>query len=270
MKGRIEELAEALAASGADVAHLRPLQLELDVVEHPSALRRLSDRALKAARRQLDLALGELDDSRRVVALIAVRVRRMQRLSPEEADEVRGQLADLLKLVPAGLIAATNYTLPIPGTSLFTPVILRRLGLLPSRWREAHLLHALQREALRLRATGRDDAALRVEALRDELALEADAREATRREANVLTHWDANGDGVIDAQEGQAYADELERVRVLADQRAHRRAWYLFSEGEVFGPVRLSELGPAGPELVCYDGRTGWVALAHLQAPGVG
>lgn len=264
MTGRIDELADDLARSGVDAEHLRSLQVELDLVERPGVIRRLSERALSEARRQWELALGELEDSRRVLALISVRAARLQRLSPEESDEVRSQVADLLRMVPATVIVATNYSIPIPGTSLFTPMILRKLNLLPSRWRESHLLAELGREASRLHAEGRHDAAARIEALESTLASEADAREAAEREANVLTHWDRNRNGVFDEDEREAYEQACAEVRALIATHGHRRRWYLSTRGGVVGPVRLTELTEVGPNMVCFEGRSGWVALADV------
>ena len=53
----------------------------------------------------------------------------------------KSQLSNLFRLVPAGLIAAANAVLPIPGTSMLTPMLLKKAKLLPSRWREAHMLN---------------------------------------------------------------------------------------------------------------------------------
>ena len=115
---------------------------------------------------------------------------------------MRSQMLDLLKVVPAGLIAATNSVLPVPGTSMLTPWLLVKLGLMPSRWREAHVLSQLQQESKRLRDQGFVDAAADIDALRHSIEDEADRREVAEREASLLTHWDANQNGVWDASGG--------------------------------------------------------------------
>jgi hypothetical protein len=265
VSARIQALADELEKQGIDVRHLRPLQAELDLVERPGVVRRLSRRAIETARRQWELAVGEVRESREMFLLVGKRARSRQKLSPEEVDAVRSQLADLLRMVPATLVVATNQVLPLPGTSLLTPYLLKRLGLMPSRWRESHLLWELQKEAEALHAAGRHRAAERVEALQHELEEEADAREAAEEHAFVLTHWDADGNGVIDAEEQRAYDAACAEVRALADRHAHRRRWYLSTEGGVVGPVRLTELGDVGPVMVCYEGRTGWVALSRVR-----
>jgi len=266
MNRRILELADELEARGIDVAHLRPLQTELDLVQRPGMVRRLSRRAVDLAKRQWELATAELRESREMLALVGKRARTRSRLSPEEADHVRTQLADLLRMVPATILVATNQVLPLPGTSLLTPLLLRRLGLLPSRWRESHILSELQKEAAALHEQGRHHAAESVEALRHELEVEADAREAAEAEAQVLTHWDWDGNGVLDAAERAGYEAECHRVRGLVELHAHRRRWYLTTQGGVVGPVRLTELGELGPVMVCFDGSTGWVALTDVRS----
>ncbi len=266
MGRRLIELAEHLHAQGVDVSALRPLQAELDLVQHPEAVRTLSQRAMDTARRQWSHVVGEARESRQMLRLLLARAQRGA-LSPEEAAQVREQLADVFRLVPASIIAATNGTLPIPGTSLLTPLILQKLRLLPSRWREAHVLSELQRQAEQLRAAGRTEAAEEVEALQHELEHEADARAAAAEQRWLLAHWDADGNGVLDEDELEIYRAEVAGLRRLADTRGPEKRWFVSYDGQVLGPLRLSEvLGLPDPVgvLVCFDGKSGWVALADL------
>ncbi|MEZ4322016.1 MAG: hypothetical protein R3F61_31380 [Myxococcota bacterium] len=265
VRHRILDLADDLEANGIDVAHLRPLQDELDLVQQPGVVRRLSRAAIDMARRQFELAALEARESRDMFAMVGRRARSLERFTPEEADLVRNQLADLLRLVPATILVATNQVLPVPGTSLLTPMLLRKLGLLPSRWRESHILWELQQQAETLHAAGRHRQAAKVEALQHQLEVEADARELAEQDAAVLTHWDTDANGVLDDEERARYEAECGRVRALAAENAHRRKWYLSTDGGVVGPVRLTALPPVGPVMVCYDGRTGWVPLAEIR-----
>jgi len=264
MGHRILDLADHLQQRGVDVSALRPLQAELDVVQHPGAIRSLTDKALDTARRQWSHVMGEVAESRSLFGLIRKRVAQRQRLAPEEAAEVREQLADLLRLVPAGLITATNSTLPLPGTSLLTPILLSKLNLLPSRWREAHVLSELQHQAEQLRAAGRVDDAEVVEALQHQLEDEADARANAEKQAWLLAHWDADDSGHLDEEELAAYRAEVRRVREWVIDRGASKRWFVSVQGQVLGPMRLADLDDV-PErdqlLLCYDGQTGWVAL---------
>lgn len=267
MGHRILDLADHLQQRGIDSSALRPLQAELDIVQHPGAVRSLSQKAVEHARRQWSHVVGEWKESRALFALLRKRVAQRERLAPEEAAEVREQLADLLRLVPAGLIAATNGTLPLPGTSLLTPLLLTKLNLLPSRWREAHVLAELQRQAETLRAAGRVDEARMVERLQHQLEDEADARARAAKEIWLLAHWDADDSGSLDADELAAYNAAVERMRSLAMSRGAAKRWFVSFQGQVLGPVRLADLDGV-PEraqlLLCFDGKSGWVSLTDV------
>ena len=265
----LEGIADELEAQGVAVASLRELSVEIAVLERPPGLlRRVSKRARDLAREQWGHFVGELEESREAMALIRVRVRGERELSPVERARVREQLFDLVRLFPAGLIAACNTALPVPGTSMFTPWLLVKLGLMPSRWREAHLLERLRRQRELLLRKGHARQAERIGEILLQLESEAEAREAVQRETRLLTHWDANGNGVWDPEELEAYAAEVERLRGLVERHAHRKRWFFEYEGEVFGAARLCELDDVEEAcahlLVCFDGRTGWVALEHV------
>lgn len=267
MGTRILELADHLQQRGVDVSALRPLQAELDVVQHPRGIRSLSARAVATAKQQWAHVVGEVAESRSLFALIRKRVAQREKLSAEETDEVRAQLGDLLRMVPAGLIAATNGTLPLPGTSLLTPVILQKLNLLPSRWREAHVLSELQHQAEQLRAAGRVDDALAVEALQHQIEVEADARAAAATQAWLLAHWDTDDSGHLDEVEQAAYEAAVVEVRRLAQEQAVRKKWFVSFQGQVLGPLRLGDLDGLESRdelLVCFDGKTGWVELTRV------
>jgi hypothetical protein len=216
--------------------------------------------------------VAELHESREAMAIIVARARGAD-ISPEDADKVRAQLLDLVRVFPAGLIAAANSAFPIPGTGMFTPWILHRLGLMPSRWRESHLLDRLRTQGDLLRRAGHAREAGAIEELRLRLEQECDLRDQTRTQAALLTRWDANRNGQWDPEEMQRYLAELETLRERAKHFYTRKQWFLDMEGEIYGALRLSEL-VEDPEvrdhledddlLVCHDGKTGWVALPDL------
>jgi hypothetical protein len=239
----------------------------MEALEHPPGLvKRLSERARKVAKQQWEHLVGELEESQEAMQLIRARMTAERELTEEERDKVRSQLMDLVRIFPAGLIVAANSVMPIPGTSVLTPWLLVKLGLMPSRWRESHVLHQLQRQQELLRRTGHTSEAVRLGVLRDRLEHEAEQRDAIQREARLLTHWDENENGVWDPSERKAYEAECDKIRDMVRKHATRKHWFLEHEGTVFGPSRLSQLefDSVGAFLVCYDGRTGWVALADV------
>lgn len=269
----LSEMADELSAQGYDGTHLRELQEELDSLDRPPGLlTRMTSAAKNVASKHWQAFVGELGESREAMSIVASRIKG-QDITAEERDKVRAQLMDLVRVFPAGMIAAANSAFPVPGTGIFTPWILSRLGLMPSRWREAHLLDQLREERDKLRAAGRRQAADALDRLRDRIEHECDEREHIAEDANLLTHWDANNNGEWDPEERATYRRELDRVRGLAKRFATRKHWFMETEGEIFGALRLSELiddpDCAGhlhddEVLVCYEGKTGWVALPDL------
>lgn len=266
---KLDAIADELEAEGVEVEELRGLSQELAVIEKPPGLlKRMTQRAADVARQQWAHLVGELHESREAVALIATRVKGERELSDEERAKVREQLMDLVRVFPAGLIAAANSALPFPGTSVLTPWLLVRLGLMPSRWREAHLLDQLRRQQDLLRRSGHGVQADRIAEILAHLEHEAEERELIQRESALLTHWDQNQNGVWDEEECAAYLAEVEKIRGYVKLHAARKRWFFEHEGEVYGAARLSELDDideaAKSLLVCFDGKTGWVALEHV------
>ena len=269
----LEEIVVRLAAQGYDTTELLELQLEIEVLERPPGLiKRMTVKARASAGRHWSAFMGELAESREAMGLGLRRIVGGQ-LSAEERDKVRAQLVDLVKVFPAGIIAAANSAFPIPGTGMFTPWILNRLGLMPSRWREAHLLDQLSKQQQRLSDAGYASAAEAIGRLHDQVERDAVQRETVGAGARLLTHWDANRNGRWDDDERAAYLAEMHRVRELAAKFAHRKQWYVEDEGEVFGALRLSELVDDDDVtdhlmneslLVCFDGKSGWIAMPHL------
>ncbi|PRQ04542.1 hypothetical protein ENSA5_06660 [Enhygromyxa salina] len=264
------QIADELEAQGLEVDQLRDLTEELAIIERPPGLfRRVTKRARAVAVEQWSHFVGELEESREAMALI--RARGERELSDEERAKVREQIMDLVRLFPAGLIAAVNTALPVPGTSVFTPWLLVKLGLMPSRWRESHLLDQLRKQKDLLLRTGHAAQAERIGEILLHLETEAEQRELIQRETRLLTHWDENRNGLWDEAELEAYGREVEAVRELVVTHAARKQWFFEHEGEVYGAARLSELDDleeaAKSLLVCFDGKTGWVALEHVLSP---
>lgn len=248
MDARVRELVESLRARGVEVGGLEEVGEEL--AEQP-----WQGRFKAFAQRQWDNVLGEVGETREAARLI--QKAQAGELDEDEEATLKAQLADLARMVPAAALTLAIEAIPIPGTSVVTPYLLIKLGLLPSRWREAHVLGKLKEEAGRLRAEGLADEADEVEALRVTITLEVEARELLG--ASLRTHWDADGDG-WDEEDVSAYDETLDRAR---RRDAHARRWYVEYRGEIFGPVRLAELPEDLEALVCFE-RTGWVRRSHL------
>jgi hypothetical protein len=265
---QLQVVTKELARTGYDVRELEAVTRELRSLERPPGLAaRMSRRLKDMAAAQWRNLVGELEESREAFALLTSAMKG-KKLTPEERDMIRAQMLDLVRLFPAGLIAAANSAFPIPGTGLLTPWILRKMGLLPSRWREAHVLTELRKEANKLRKAGNLQAAERLLQIEQDVEREAAERERVARDTELLTHWDENRNGQWDPPERKQYEAELARLKDELSTSATRRRWFFSYQGEVFGPLRLGDLekrgAPSASLLCCYDGKSGWVAVSDL------
>lgn len=255
---RIEELVRELRAEGIEVGGLEVLDEELQAVEDPGVFERLQS----FASTQWDRALGELDESAELLGLVA-HAASGEALEPDERARLEEQLRDVVRMVPA--TALTVGLKAIPGGTLVTPWVLRKLGLLPSRWREAHMLAALRDEAEALRAE-HPVAALRIDVLRAALTQESEHRAVLQ--AELQAHWDHDRDGLWDPEETAAYEDAVRGLKARRRRDGWSRGWYLACEDRLFGPTRLEELVDADlpPVLVSWEGEA-WVRLQDLLEP---
>lgn len=261
MDPRLHALVEDLRSRGIDVGGLQDLDRELHGLNRPWH-RRLTDFFAT----QWAHVRAELGETTEAAGLLR-RVAAGEDLDEVDAASLKAQLADLVRMVPASMLALAIEAIPIPGTSMVTPWLLVKLGLLPSRWREARVHDRLQKEAHRLRNEGQAMAADQVEQLAATLTLEATCRDEARVDAELKLHWDADGDGVWDPEELQAYDEAVSALRERVGEDGPRRAWFLWHKGEVFGPAPLSEIREAGIDpglLVNLDGKGGWIRLADL------
>lgn len=278
----LKELSDSLEQEGYEVQRLRQLERAVETLQRPpSVIGRLRNSVKQTTRQQWTLLTEEFAESKEALALARAALRG-HKLSNTERDKLKSQLVDMFKLLPAAVVAAANTAIPLPGVALLTPWLLRKLSLLPSRWREAHLLAELQKEHDTLVESGQSESARRVLRVRDELQRTTNNRRNLDRDIQLLAHWDKNQDGIWNESERTAYDAEATRLKELAIVHGHSRRWFLSSDGDVFGPIRLEEArqysnaqavrgsqpplpnepGAAQPlTLLCYEGTSGWVAL---------
>ena len=266
----IEEIAQRLDAAGHDSGELHDLQVELDLLEKPPSLWQRMHRSVhEFASRQWELLAGELQESKLAMQITVKALRSGDSVSAEERHFVREQMKDLLRVLPAGAVIFANAALPLPATSILTPRILHKLGLMPSMWREAHLLTHLQDEVNRLRGLGLNSEASEIEEIVHEIEAEVRCKELLAREARLLPHWDLDGNGRWDPEERQAYSDALDKVVSQLEEERPGRVWYLLEEDEVFGPVAaavLREFDETKGVLICRNGDKSWVSLFEVLA----
>lgn len=258
---RLSDLAQMLRDAGEDPGSLPALQQEMDQVRD-LPLSGWVDRAHGFLMEQWGHLLGEVAESKEAGSLL-MRVAGGESLDPIEQDVLRAQLADGLRMLPAGVCVLAAEAIPVPGTGMVSVWALHKMGLMPSRWREAHLLAELRKEAARVRQVAPQVAA-ELDAMGAELEHEAEEHERVETRCATLMHWDADMDGSWSDGERQAYLQALTRVRRHVSADPHEKRWFLRYQAAVYGPYRLPRIRSAPldlPLMVCFDGDTGWVEL---------
>ena len=240
-----------MKAMGLDTSHLDEVQEELSILERPWMAK-----IKHALRKNYRHVKGEMLESLEMTSLLRKGV---HNLTAKEKEKIRTQLLDFAKVLPAGFIAAANAVLPIPFTSVLTPMLLQKMGLLPSRWNEARILHLLQEEEEMLRSRGLLQLASSVHKIYDSIEMDAYNRE---RHLSLLLHWDENENGLWDQDEIEAYQAECVKMKSLSLQQGHTRNWFISQNGLVFGPTTFDDLPEDDPDLLVKFGtKTKWVAL---------
>ena len=255
-RANLEYIIQKMNDLGLETAHIHDLQNELVAIREPW-LKRVTSTLSKHWR----FVQGEVSETGDLAALLNKGLR--TKLNKEEKRKVQDQLIDFLKVFPAGAFATANAVLPIPGTSLLTPILLQKAGLLPSQWQEAHLLNLLQKEEYALRSQGHRAIAKQFEELQNTLKIQAQDRE---KHVSLLLHWDENQNGEWDDEERTAYQRELEQIKEWATIHQHTLKWYVLQSGLVFGPTTFARLPKNDSEmLIRFDTKSKWVALSDLN-----
>ena len=256
---RIKELKAILAENGLQLDEVAHLEAALQVTKRP-----LHKRALSLLKANWNRVKGEFTESVELSALLKkARKEGKNALSDTERDIIKTQLKDFFRVFPAAIVAGVNSALPIPGTGFFTPFLLRKMGLLPSRWREAYILKTLQKAHSKLKQEGSETGVALITDLEHDIEEEAQRRNS----CDLLAVWDANQNGVWDEDEIKAYQQEVQRTQTFLRKNTDRKDWFLMHNGLVFGPTSLDNL-PQGLDnlLVCYQDTTQWIKATDLLA----
>ena len=255
---KLETLIQKLEAQGIDISEIAHLNAAITTARQP-----LHKRALNLLKSNWRRAKGELKESKELTILFK-KLHKEGSTAITEAERIfiKQQLTDFFRIFPAGLIAGVNAALPIPGTSFITPWILKKMGLLPSRWREANMLKTLQESHQKLRKQGEENLAQELLSLESTLKQEATQREV----CDLLVVWDANQNGIWDPEEEEAYQKECVKVRTIYTHSATARSWFLLHEGLVFGPTPIHNLTKEEhPDtLTRFAEQTQWVRLSDI------
>ena len=277
MIAQLDRLEQQLRREGhpQEADRVAAIRAEMALLAHPpSWFSRAGSRLRAAARDQWRRFLQELGETRETFALLKKRATgAIPAFSAEERRAVRAQVADILKTVPGSALFVGMFFVPVPGAQALTPALLKKLGLLPTAWRESYVLHALAQVEAELRRDGDDALADTVASIAAAVGREADERDRLRRFVErhdgyrVLFDDDLNGK--LDASELAEMQATLSHLREVAAQRAGEPIWYTFVGDDVRGPHRLAELDDPrlrAEALVSYSQSGRWAPLGRVLA----
>ena len=251
----LQYIVEKMDGLGLNTDHVEALQRELCALKEPW-LQRIQSSLSK----HWTFLREEIKETGELALLLNKSIK--TDLSEEEKGRVKSQLMDFLKLFPAGCFASANAILPIPGTSMLTPLVLQKAGLLPSQWHSARIVSLLQEEEKQLRKKGHTSIATQLEQTRLNIVREDQERQ---KHYSLLLHWDLNKNGKWDPDELELYKQEVEKVKALAVDHQHQSKWYVLQSGMVFGPTTFARLPVDDSEmLVCFESQSKWVNLSDL------
>lgn len=267
---RLRKLKSSLLEAGVSQETIESIEVEMTANESPPGfLGKHREKAKKQLAKNYRHLKGELFETSEVFSLLKERILNKKNLNAEETAKIREQMVDLVKMFPAGIFAALNTSLPVPGTALLTPFLLSKMKLLPSRWRDAHLIEKLREEGKILTERGRFEEAHQLSSLNEALDRQRARQESACLNANLLSEWDLNQNGKWDRSEKIAYRQELKRVEGILKQKAMVQNWYVRLGSETWGPFRIGKIMSTAPELdedllVCWAGKSGWVDVQDL------
>ena len=265
---RLKKLRSSLIEAGLCPDALESIEIEMAANDCPPGfLGKLKGRTKKLLRNHYGHLKGELFETSEIFCILKEKIVKKKALDAEEKSKIKAQMSDLVKMFPAGMFTALNACLPVPGTSLLTPLLLAKMKLLPSRWRDAHVLEKLRAEGKKLTPKGIESEQL--VKLDEALDKQRKKQDAVSLNANLLTHWDVNRNGEWDRDEKIAYRDELKKLGEIIKRKAMVQNWFIRLCTETWGPFPIGRIMNVAPELdedlmVCWAGKSGWVDIQDL------
>ena len=255
---KLHMLCIQLKEQGVEIEELAHLTLAVESTKIP-----IHKKAVNIFIQNWKRVRGELRESKELIKLLnQARKNGKETLREDERLFIRQQLKDFFRVFPASIIAGANAVLPIPGTSLITPILLKKLNLLPSRWREAHMLKTLQEAHQKLKEQGKTKEL----ALLSQIESELEEQAQQRQECDLLIVWDANKNGIWDEEEKQTYQEELKKTRTIYQEAKDERSWFVLQEGLIFGPTALRAVSGTLDALIRFQDKTQWVRYQDMLA----
>ncbi len=197
-------------------------------------------------KRQVRYAEAEIKETAHLLN-VARSIVEQKTVSERDKDLARKQFMDVLKSVPASAVLAGTFLIPLPGAQpILAPLLMERLGLLPSAWSEAETEKELHDLATIATRRGLADVASGLKSVLDTVKRENrkvdELAGFIRRNPQWSVFFDENLDQRISREELRALRKRVQMTAVEALCAADKKEWYVFlSTPGDFSPEQTSE-----------------------------
>lgn len=215
-------------------------------------LERSSRRVAAVFSRHVENAGEEVQQTAQLVDVARRLLVRREQVSRKDREAARSQLLDLLKTVPASAVLAGTFLIPVPGAQpILGPLLMEKLGLLPSAWTESNLEKELRDLLGVARRYLLDDVEDELEKLLEETRGHVrrikDLDRFVRANPDWMVFFDENLDKKISSAELEILGQRVERLAARAARNPGAQEWYAFFHGKdgsdvVRGPLSFVEL----------------------------
>ena len=235
-KSRLERVAARLRRRGLDDAADRVQGLSerfCSAVNASSWFARKRERFAVVMRRHIRNAEKEVKETAHLVDVARRLLVEREPVSEEDRTLAREQFLDLLKTVPASAVLAGTFLIPVPGAQpVLAPILMDRLGLLPSAWSESKAEKDL-RDLIRVASSHRlADVARDLQQVLDDLRHDKKKVDRLARYVKRNPEWnvffDEDFDRKICRDELIALLRRVQVTALEAGAAAEVKEWYVY------------------------------------------
>ena len=275
-------MASRLERQGLDQAAMRLIQLhELleTAMEGTTWFERNKARMTALLTRHVENAETEVQQTSQLLDVAKRLVIDREAVPADEMAAARAQLLDLLKTLPASAVFAGTLLIPVPGAQpVLLPILMERLGLLPSAWHEPELESGLRDLTKLARSYFLDDVAEELEAMLADVRANstkiAKLKEYVQEHSDWQVFFDENLDMKVSPEELENLRTRIRDAAADALATPEERLWHAYFRSKggadaTRGPLSFAEVrqqfGHRRDALVRRGDDSWWVPLWALM-----
>ncbi len=236
----LQKMAARLRRRGLNGAADRLLELGNRLKESregASWLARNSAKVRAVLSRHVENAGTEWDETAHLLRVARQLLVERKAVVGADLELARTQFMDLLKTVPASAVFAGTFLIPIPGAQpILAPVLMERLGLLPSAWAESRIESELRDLVGEARQSGLDDIADELEqmlaGIRSHLSEVSRLRAYVQENPDWAIFFDEDLDSNVSDEELSHLRQRVNRAAQQAIEDPDAPNWTVYFRGD--------------------------------------